>query len=62
MGHTDFNDLLEEMKQIHDRQRMNASAFGDPLTFNLASSWGQDFNLSITFVCNQISADICSSY
>ncbi len=41
--------------QFHVSLRMNCNDFGDPLTFYLAASLGQDFNLShITWKTNEI--------
>ncbi len=38
---------------IHRAQKVNPNDFGDPLTFHLAPSSGQNFSLSNTLVCDQ---------
>ncbi len=49
-----YHQLLAGLSDFHVSLRMNCNNFGDPLTFHLAPSSRQNFNLSSALVYDQI--------
>ncbi len=60
MNPTDFGDppfdwiAVKFGTHVHASLRINCNNFGDPLTFNLAPSSGQNFNLCNTLVYDEL--------